>query len=182
MSQPITVTGAHGIIATIPALLGFHPTDSLVCVCTTGQPRRVGPVARVDYPTGDQITPTLTHLAQLAAGYGDAAVLVLYSPTADTLYDEEITPLFTDDAHIDLLDIIRITDPTPQPVDSSIEAATILTGRRVLPTRTDLATSIHHHPHRNPAHAHPVLAAMGTLHDRDRSLSSHINDRTCSPA
>ena len=62
-----------GLIAAVPSVLGFHPTDSLTMMCFTGERSTLGPVARVDLPRGRDpglvrfLTGTaLTHADQVA--------------------------------------------------------------------------------------------------------------------
>lgn len=69
----IRLGGPAALLAAVPNLLGFHPTDSIVLLCMTGERNTVGPVARVDLPPGrdpvvvDQLTGTaMTHADQVA--------------------------------------------------------------------------------------------------------------------
>ena len=93
-TDAITLSDRHDLLSIIPVVLGYHPTHSVVVACLAGSRRRMGPVLRVDFPTGDHLTHTLTHLADLTDRHAHTALILLYHPTADTLYDEEIVPIF----------------------------------------------------------------------------------------
>ena len=47
----LQLSGRSGLLAAVPALLGFHPQESLVLMCLSGPRRQLGPVLRVDLPT-----------------------------------------------------------------------------------------------------------------------------------
>jgi len=49
MNSPITISGYPELVAAVPHLLGFTPTDSVVCI-PIGAP---GPIARIDHPHND---------------------------------------------------------------------------------------------------------------------------------
>jgi len=77
-----TLTSPHDLLAAIPFLIGYHPTDSLVLVSL--QDESVGMAMRVDYPqdrlsesTAQLIDSLVMHL--LREG-GDGALVVAYAP------------------------------------------------------------------------------------------------------
>ena len=74
---PIRISGPVGLLATVPMMLGFHPTNSLVMMCVSGRRRKVGPVARVDLPPGHD-RAMAAHLARHALQHADEVVLVSY--------------------------------------------------------------------------------------------------------
>jgi hypothetical protein len=161
-SEPaVRLSGGQGIVAAIPQLLGFVPTDSLVLVCLTGPRSRVGPVVRVDlFPPGS--TDMVRQLTQHAVRYADSAVVVCYDdagrpacldPVLEALArggvpvvsalcvgggvirEAATARAMADDPGIPVLDQ---SDPQSQ----QLAAATVLAGRRVLATRAELAASI----------------------------------------
>jgi hypothetical protein len=73
----IRISGPSGLLAAVPNMLGFHPTDSLVLMCFTGERYLLGPVARVDLPRGRD--PELVrYLAGTALTHADCVVVVCY--------------------------------------------------------------------------------------------------------
>ncbi len=76
-AAPIRVSGPAGLLAAVPPMLGFHPTNSLVLICVSGGRRRVGPIARVDLPLGHDKTMA-AHLAVHALNHADEVVVVCY--------------------------------------------------------------------------------------------------------
>src|SRR6478735_9251647 len=94
-TDAITLTDRNDLLSIIPVVLGYHPTNSVVIACLTGQRHQLGPVMRADFPNGDEFTDLLSDMAQHAARHGDDALILLYHRDADTIYDEEIVPLFS---------------------------------------------------------------------------------------
>ncbi len=81
-----TLTSPHDLLAAIPFLIGYHPTDSLVLVSL-----KAGTVAmamRVDYPKGDKesVSPQDCDalVAHLKRDGADGALLVAYMPDDET--------------------------------------------------------------------------------------------------
>src|SRR5689334_23217361 len=60
--HPLTVTDPAGLTAAIPAILGFHPYESLVLAAIGGEPPTLGPVGRIDLPGPSQTGAALDHL------------------------------------------------------------------------------------------------------------------------
>lgn len=65
-------------------MLGFHPTESMVMACPTGERRRVGPVVRVDLAGMDQ--STVNQLAGPAVRYADEHMVVVYTDDRSDQY------------------------------------------------------------------------------------------------
>lgn len=89
----VNVSGPTGLLAAIPSVLGFHPEQSLVLLCLSGSRRRIGPVVRVDLPTGRD--PLLARmLARQAQAHGDDVAVITYQrsrrrpPVLDQLLTE----------------------------------------------------------------------------------------------
>lgn len=158
----LRITGPDGLLAAVPIMLGFHPTDSLVVICLAGGGRRVGPVARVDLPPGHD-RQMAVQLAGHALNHADAVVLVTYQDT------RRRPPLLTDvvaemkRAGVEVLEALVVCEgmarpalgtraerslhgfPVPgadDPQVRSLAAAAALAGRTTLPDRTTLQRSI----------------------------------------
>jgi len=158
----IKISGPAGLLAAVPNMLGFHPTDSIVLMCMTGERNALGPVARVDLPRGrdrdlvGQLTGTaLTHADRVAivcypgrrrrpvilddligsltcAGIGVLAALVVH---AGRVW-EAPTPR-----------TLRLADSRPvpghhHPAARAFASANAMTGRVVLADRAQLRASI----------------------------------------
>jgi hypothetical protein len=115
----VRLTGRGGLLAAVPALLGFHPEESLVMVCLSGPRRRVGPVIRIDLDDLDDLEDaaappgeTGSPVAQLqihAARYADEVAVMCYTerPGRSAQMDAVITAL--ESSRADILDAVRIT-------------------------------------------------------------------------
>ena len=161
----VRLSGREGLLAAVPAMLGFHPQESLVMICLTGPRHRVGPVIRLDLrppagrrgagPAGDQ------DLRHYAAQYADQVALVCYTSARGrpSLLDRVESVLRADD--VDLLDVLvvrrgqvypagaraehcaGVAVPGPDhPQVQLITAASVLRGRAILPDRAALRSSI----------------------------------------
>ncbi|HEY4993876.1 MAG TPA: DUF4192 domain-containing protein [Nakamurella sp.] len=159
---PIRISGPAGLLATVPSILGFHPTKSLVLLCLSGDRRRVGPVARVDLPNGHD-RAMAAHLTGHALRHADEVVVVSYqdSRRRPPLLDDLLTELAR--AGVDVLDAIVVRGgrarpalsaamershpgiPLPDandPTVRALSAAGALAGRSVLADRAELRKSI----------------------------------------
>jgi hypothetical protein len=81
-----TLTSPHDLLAAIPFLIGYHPSDSLVLVSLKDE--SVGMAMRVDYPTktdavdlGEAYEGLVYHLVREGA---EGALIVAYAPEART--------------------------------------------------------------------------------------------------
>ena len=161
-APPIRISGPAGLLAAVPPMLGFHPTNSLVLMCLSGGRRRVGPVARVDLPTGHD-RAMAAHLTGHARNHADEVVVISYqnSRRRPPLLDDLLVELAK--AGIDVMDAIAVRGgrarpalnaamerahpgiPVPEPDDpqvSALTAAGALAGRSVLADRDQLRQSI----------------------------------------
>ena len=75
------------LVATLPALLGFHPRDSLIVVTTGGRSGgRAGLTLRIDLPPPgdvDEVSRMLAHTLLTARARGAAVAVVCDDPAAD---------------------------------------------------------------------------------------------------
>ncbi|MET0865061.1 MAG: DUF4192 family protein, partial [Nakamurella sp.] len=159
---PIKVSGPAGLLAAVPPMLGFHPSNSLVLMCLSGNRRRVGPVARVDLPAGHD-RAMAKHLTAHARNHADEVVVISYQETRSRppLLDDLLAEL--DRAGVPVMDAIVVRGgrvrpgisaavervhpgvPVPDADDpqvAALAAAGALAGRSVLASRDDLRRSI----------------------------------------
>lgn len=164
-SPPATrVRGPGDLVAAVPALVGFHPQESLVCIVLGPPGATVRLTARVDLPAHsdaaawESVAATMRHAAGQAGGR--AAVLVVYSGTprlADQAQRRVGRALRQ--AGIEVTDVLRVHDGRyygvacpdehccpargrPVPGTSAVQARLAVEGRAVLATRADLAREI----------------------------------------
>lgn len=176
----VKVDGQAGALGAAAALLGFHPTDSLVLLCLSGPRRRIGPVIRIDLVHGQipaaSVEPLAAHVAEHAA---EVIVMTFTDPDADASPDTvalvaALHPVCT------VLEVIDAAN-TPHEIPADLLAATALSGRAVLPNRAALARSVAHTPITHPADP-SILAAMDTVPGRDQWLITHGSDPASLPA
>lgn len=145
----ISVRGRAGVLAAIPGLLGFHPTDSLVVVCLQGMPRRAGPVLRVDLPEpGESSSGRLGTLFDQVGRHAREVLVIGYGPdagpapgtaqgTGQQVLDRTARALRR--GGIEVLDAFWAEPVLPDP---DLAAALALGGRQVLADRTALVASV----------------------------------------
>lgn len=159
----VRLSGRSGLLAAVPAMLGFHPQESLVMVCMSGPSRRLGPVIRMDLDQvrGQSGPPTPAEQLRLYAGrYSDEVALICYTRSRHrpALYDEVVESLAAGGTTI--LDRVfvrgdRVLSHWPGSGESSsrlpgkgdpqvlaMTAATALSGRSILVDRQALRDSI----------------------------------------
>lgn len=157
----VRLSGRNGLLAAIPALLGFHPDHSLVMVCSNTVRSTLGPIIRVDLDA--PLHATAAYLAEQAAKFCSGAVAVFAYAGQEgrpELLDQVLAEL--DCLDIPLLDTaivfagaVRPALPGPDDPDVAVplptaddpqvqkmEAITAYTGRSVLPDRAAVARSI----------------------------------------
>lgn len=92
-----TLTSPHDLLAAIPFLIGYHPTDSLVLVCLKDE--SVGMAMRVDYPHLDDQESSLkvydTLVYHLAREGAEGALIVAYVPDSRSDGEEVLGNLAT---------------------------------------------------------------------------------------
>ena len=145
----VSVRGRAGVLAVIPALLGFHPENSLVLLGLSGVGHRAGPVLRIDLPApGESARPMVTALLSRAARQVGEAVVVGYPGRGGSGADRAAEPL-GDPVAVTARALRRVGTvvldafwATPTPADPDLAAALALRGRRVLADRAALAASV----------------------------------------
>ncbi|SCG77711.1 DUF4192 domain-containing protein [Micromonospora inositola] len=186
----LPVTSPADLIAAVPYLLGFHPTDSLVLVGLAGT--RVAVASRTDLPDpadpvgwADELMPQ--QLRMLRHAGVTTAIVIGYGPTdLVTPVVDTVTPRLRD-AGIDVFDALRVTDRryysylcqdlTCCPIDgvpfdpdrSDLTLHAIVAGCSTLPDRRALVASIA--PIDGPART-AVTRATYKARARRRTLSA----------
>ncbi|MFP5346676.1 MAG: DUF4192 domain-containing protein [Actinomycetes bacterium] len=88
-TETLRATEPRDLLATIPFLLGFEPSRSLVALSLRGGPRRVGAVARLDLPApGEAADPLAERLvAHLRRDRATETVLVVYDEDCEAHHE-----------------------------------------------------------------------------------------------
>ncbi|MBM9465785.1 DUF4192 domain-containing protein [Nakamurella leprariae] len=160
----VRLSGVVGLLAAVPATLGFHPSDSLVMVCLTAT-GELGPVARVDLPVGPSGGVPYQRLASFAAQHADSVVLLSYRTRAaipralprlaGALRQAGVPPRDLWAVHggaAHRVDPVRgVRDPSAAPVPLpgrddpqvlTMQALTAFSGRAILDSRRELCRTI----------------------------------------
>ena len=176
----VKLSGQSEAVGAVAAMLGFHPTDSVVVLCLTGPRRRVGPVMRVDLVNGQIPAALAEQFARHVQSYADEAMVITFTdPEADTAPDTAALVAALSKV-CSVLDVVDAAN-TPHPVPEQLLAVNVLHGRAVLADRNALARSVEHTPTAHPADP-TILAAMGTVAGRDQWLVEHGADPAAVPA
>lgn len=185
MSTPTTVVriaGPDALLSAIPVVLGFHPADSLVMACLTGDAHRLGPVCRMDLAAVAADTDrAAAALHNAALRYADDAVLVVYG---DNPPRAAVMAVAADIASATgARPQVIHTGNTPHPVDTRLAAENAALGHALLQSRDDIDHSVAHHPGAEcTAEQADIMAAMSTDTGRDRYLAAAIDNRASLPA
>lgn len=180
----VKVDGQAGALGAAAALLGFHPTDSLVVMCLSGPRRRIGPVIRVDLDHGQVPAGSVEQLAAHAARHADEVIVMTFTDTdTDTGADAAPATAALVAALHPVCTVLEVIDAanTAHEIPADLLAATALTGRAVLPDRAALARSVAHTTTTHPADP-AILAAMDNVTGRDQWLITHGSDPASLPA
>ncbi|MFD2766338.1 DUF4192 domain-containing protein [Micromonospora eburnea] len=156
----LAVRSPADLIAAVPYLLGFHPTESVVVVALRG--RRVVFAARGDLPEpGADPRPAAWHLAQVVARQStESATVIGFGAAARVTGAVEAVGAALDEAGLLVLDALRVTDgrwwsylcadpgccpPDGTPYDpkaSEVSATAVFAGQVALPDRAALTAQV----------------------------------------
>lgn len=166
-STTVRISSANEIIATVPRMLGFAPSNSLVVICVHGPRHRLGLAMRFELDFAAEGAPFVADVAARVRHDGaDAFVLVVYADVAEV--DDADLPYaaLIEDVNDALGDLNRsgylvVGDaywsycpdprccppgPTPLTTDSpgatAMAAAYALNGAGVLPSREAVVASV----------------------------------------
>lgn len=193
---PSTVVrlGAPGeIIAAVPYLLGFRPTESLVAIGLRGRKSRLGLTLRIDLPEHDRALETIAYAAaQIKASRADSVIAVIITeadpPQPDDLPARDIAELWRSAVLTCGLEVREIlchrdnrwwsylcSEPeccpiSGTPVDTDpatpFAVAAVADGRAVLPTRDDLVATVSPSPDADSVEVEKLCTAAGVAHLR----------------
>ncbi|MFJ6199512.1 DUF4192 domain-containing protein [Micromonospora sp. NPDC092111] len=156
----LTVRSPADLIAAVPYLLGFHPTDSVVVVAMRG--RRIVFAARADLPDrGTDPELPARHLGDvLSRQDAESATVVGYGPAGRVTPAVDAVRAALAAAGLAVLDALRVTDgrywsylcaepeccpPDGNPYDagaSQVAAAAVFAGQVALPDRAALTAQV----------------------------------------
>lgn len=171
------------LIGVIPALLGFHPTESLVAIAVYEPRQRLGFRLRIDLPALEHAAAAAEQVtAHLVRQQPDGVILVAFSPTAataDVLIEQIIERLDSDG--VDVVEAVRCDGsrfwsyvcgrpeccpPEGRAYESDADtllAEAIFRGVEVLPDRQALVDRFASNP---AMHREAMLAATGAAYAR----------------
>ncbi|MEU8259730.1 DUF4192 domain-containing protein [Micromonospora sp. NPDC048999] len=192
--QPrLAVRSPADLIAAVPYLLGFHPTDSVVVVALRG--RQVVFAARGDLPEpGTDPRPAARHLAQVVARQdAESATVIGYGPAARVTGAVDAVGAALDASGLLVLDALRVTDgrwwsylctePECCPLDgtaydpqaSEVSAAAVFAGQVALPDRAALTAQV------SPLDG-PIRVAMHRATARARRRLAELTEKAAGTA
>lgn len=175
----VRMTGTDAIVAAVPTLLGFHPTDSAVVIALDGPEKHVKFAARTDLPSGDTWDQqALATLTAATVQHADAAIVVTYGGRRGT---RALTSALNE-AGVTVIEVIH-TGNAPADENPELAAAAALRGRATLPSRAAVADTVAFHD--IPRGCNPtgvdVLDKIVTTEGRDTYLAEHIKDAALLP-
>lgn len=154
----ITLTSPTDLVAVVPYLLGFHPSDSLVMVGLSGG--TIALSARVDLPPpGESVDTVPLTPATLRRNHVHSVALVGYGdPHWVTLCLDHLRTVLAEDG-IDVIDVLRVTDGrwwsylctdtdccpvdgTPIDEAAAVVAGCVSAGASALPSREAMAAQL----------------------------------------
>ncbi|QKW16875.1 DUF4192 domain-containing protein [Verrucosispora sp. NA02020] len=155
----LTVRSPADLIAAVPYLLGFHPTDSVVVVALAGS--RIVFAARADLPGEGDPRESAEHIATVTGRQGaDSATAIGYGPPERVTPAVDAVRVALADAGLTVVDALRVTGdrwwsyvcqepeccpPEGTPYDpraSAVPAAAVFAGQVALPDRAALAAAV----------------------------------------
>jgi Domain of unknown function (DUF4192) len=159
MTTKLTLRSPADLLAAVPYLLGFHPSDSVVLVALRG--KRVIFQGRVDIPDPDDVDGLVPYLAGIAARQDPTGVtLIGYGPHERVVGLLDALGGAVTAAGVPVLDVLRVhegrywslvcTEPSccpPEGVEfdvaaTAVAAAATYEGLVALPDRAALAASL----------------------------------------
>ncbi|MGH3454635.1 MAG: DUF4192 family protein, partial [Nocardioidaceae bacterium] len=91
--EPVRVAGLAELLAGLPVLFGFRPTDSLVVICLEEPRGRVGFRLRVDLPPPEQCEQLALHLVDVLRRNVAGVVLVVACSDEPVVADPAVLAL-----------------------------------------------------------------------------------------
>lgn len=159
MTTKLTLRSPADLLAAVPYLLGFHPTDSVVLVALRG--KRVIFQGRVDIPDPEHVDDLVPYLAGIAARQNPTGVtLIGYGPPERVVGLLDALGGAVTAVGVPVLDVLRVhegrywslvcTEPSCCPAEgvefdvaaTAVAAAATYEGLVALPDRAALAASL----------------------------------------
>jgi len=195
----LSLRSPEDVIAIVPYLVGFGPSNSLVVIGLTG--KAVGFAGRLDLPTDPAELPdyrhAVEHLAGATARNATSCLLVAYGPAPIVTPVMDLARETMPAAGLPVLEALRVTDgryfsyvcedPDCCPADgrpvpgqgSRVQAAAVFAGMATRPSRADLAASIAAHTgQRRLQLDHAAQKAAQRLRDEIDAASGGEADQT----
>jgi hypothetical protein len=108
-SHLVTARNSADLLAAVPYLLGFHPTDSVVALALRGA--RVIFQARADAPAAADVDPLAAYLATIIVRQDPtSAVLVGYGPEAPTVAALAALARAVESSGVPVVEVLRVHD------------------------------------------------------------------------
>ncbi len=172
MNATIRLSGRKGLLSAIPAILGFHPANSLVIACLQGDTNKVGPILRVDLSEYRSGPAALAYqLGSIIAKHSDNAVLVFYGIDADPIGFAGML------SHhgVSILDTVFVGNE-PHEINLRMHAENIGLGNVVHTTREGLRARVEFDENAEPHLDLELIAAMRDYTSRDAFLADNVTD------
>ena len=171
-TEAVRVSGRDGLLSTVPTMLGFHPTDSVVIVGLQAPRGRVVLTARVD--TADYVANPGDMADQIAGAMSrngaDAVAVVIYGDVPDT---DALHGVMA--AHGVPVVRTEVTDNVPHAVGSLLAAETVAAGHVTHSSRDGLRALIEHVPTLDPTpETAALLGRMAGWQARDAFLAESV--------
>lgn len=168
----VKLSGRDGILSAVPALLGFHPADSVVVVCLSGPRRKVGPVVRVDLADCLAAPAALAlPIMGMIGKFSDEVALVFYGIDHDPMrLADKLAAV-----DIPLLDTIFVGNENYE-IAPNLHAEIVGTGTVVEAARDDVRSQVEYDPTGNASADEETLNAMYDITARDEFLAGATND------
>jgi len=173
MNATIRLSGRRGLLSAIPAILGFHPVDSLAIVCLQGDRNRIGPILRVDLAGYRSAPATLAcQLGSIVARHAEHSVLVFYGIESDPIGFAE---MLSSSSGVPIIDVLFVGNE-PRVIDPALHAETIGLGNVVQTTREGLRARVEFDVNAEPHLDLELIAAMRDYTSRDAFLADNVTD------
>ena len=169
----VSIRTPDDILATVPVLLGFHPTDSVVFVGLHGEQKRAGLTARLDLR--DYLADPARNVNRMADMYDRndiADVLVVFYGHEPDL---DVRQLFVEHG-VAVLDVLAASNE-PHVLLPALVEQNALHGRSVLPNREALVNSVAFREDAQADNLDALLAVMSDVAERDRFITVALEQR-----
>lgn len=170
MTTTIRISDSDGLLSTIPVLLGFHPTDSVVIAGVKSGRNTVGPVARFDiatYRTEPEVMAD--YVAKRLGQHVESCLIVFYG------LDEDLIgfPEMVDARGLDVLGV-EFTGNEPHPLHSAAHAEYVVGGGIVAPSREAIRAQVEFDAAAGNAPDWDLVTLMRDVDARDAYLMGNI--------